>query len=791
MAEYCKTCGKPPVAAKAGSVTSYFFQHNYCQCHVAASREKIEKQKLCEHCGKALPENKQAGSFTAFLFKELRCQCTLASGNRSGATRRPSIVGSGHTTTAARVQQRKQFTAHARSTHLAGAMVSNRGQTVFAPGTVIGGTFTIDSMVGEGGMGVVYLAQHNSLNRPFALKVLSANLVNEQTWQRFRAEALTIANLNHSTFVKVYDLGIHNQSVPYYSMDYLNGRNLEEILIDDGPMPLTRALEVFIEVLDGLAYAHRNGIIHRDLKPGNIMLCSAGNTASGDSQVKILDFGISKLTVQSGADMQSLTAAGEIFGSPFYMSPEQCEGSHVDARSDIYSIGCTLYEVLCGYVPFEGDSLVETMMLQQEGVAPSICLSMPHLQLPPAVDIVLSKCLAKSPADRYASARELALDLERILEGKDVDVALPVSSSLLSQKDLPERSVSSRSLVFAGCAALLLCGGLAFLALRKVSISPQAGGAPLTLKETPAVAETAASFNNLSDAFVTSTKPLSTKPSSTKPSSTSSPATEGADISSFDGTNFNEIDNFIGNTDAESVFPSKQEIPTGSEKETGFFSSIEKETDGSLWKVFRFPKDIFIGTLAQYDESANQAARGVLRRRAQEKLIFCPMTTLGTYPQYFKRFRPDDVAAVKIYSVAEADKVLAATALMPGLKELRLAGCKTFTPAAIGGLTRFKHLENLNLSGSTLSGAALARAECWDTVKILGLNDIPALSPLLAKLATKRIETLSLGGAILTDRDVTAILQMKYLRELDLRGAKIAPRQLQRLRQRAGLNLAL
>lgn len=265
-------------------------------------------------------------------------------------------------------------------------------------------------------MGAVYLVEHKTLHERYALKVLAPELVNEQNWLRFQAEAKTVASLNHATFVKVYDLGIHNGLAPFYSMDYLPGRSLEQILVDNGPLEFGHAIDVLLEVLDGLAYAHRNGVIHRDIKPGNIMIDADKKVES----VKVLDFGISKLIGPDVAAQQSLTAAGEIFGSPFYMSPEQCTGGVVDARSDIYSIGCTLFELLTGFVPFEGSSSFETILMHEEQEVPSLFDVVPGGKFPPSLDVVLAKALAKLPKDRYQSAKELAIDLTRIREGKDL-----------------------------------------------------------------------------------------------------------------------------------------------------------------------------------------------------------------------------------------------------------------------------------------------------------------------------------------------------------------------------------
>jgi len=410
LSQLCTNCGKERSSGKAGSMTSYFFEHKYCQCERRRQKElRLSKSatapgksgRICLACGKSRPEEQKAGSFTAFLFKELRCQCS-----------RPKFAAaeSKRTQVADRIKQKRQ-TARSKIRSLRG----ESGPIPIGPGTIIGGTFKIASIIGEGGMGTVYLAQHRTLPQKFALKILAQSLVSEQYWQRFQAEAKTLAALKHPNLVNVFDLGIHENSVFYYSMDYLEGRNLEDILADDGPQTLDRTIEIFLAVLDALAYAHRNGIVHRDIKPANIFICDKGTSGA---EVKILDFGIAKL-VKSDNISQELTAVGEIFGSPYYMSPEQCMGNAVDARSDIYSVGCSLFETLTGFVPFEADSSVKIALMHEED-APPLLSEVISNQLPSSVDAVIVKCLAKLPRDRYQSAKELALDLERIRDGKDV-----------------------------------------------------------------------------------------------------------------------------------------------------------------------------------------------------------------------------------------------------------------------------------------------------------------------------------------------------------------------------------
>ncbi|MFA6209230.1 MAG: serine/threonine-protein kinase [Candidatus Obscuribacterales bacterium] len=420
MTDLCKKCGKPPLAEKAGSFTSYLFVHNYCQCqekHEPSTvpqfnrpqDEREAKLDVCGHCGKAIGAQERSGSFTSFLFKDLRCQCKvplIAKPLASKTTTRQ------RTNTSYRSTHKSKFQDPGSSDEPGSQQTASR-KTALQIGTIIGGTFKIKSIIGSGGMGVVYAAEHIGLRRNFALKILSPELVNEQTWKRFQAEAKTLGALHHATLVNVYDLGIHDHSLPYYSMDLLVGRTLEQILIDDGPLYLDEAIEIFLQVLDGLAYAHRNDIIHRDLKPGNIMICDT----DGGYEVKILDFGISKF-LQLGRQNQSLTMVGETFGSPFYMSPEQSGGASVDARSDIYSIGCSLFEALTAYVPFDGSSQMEIVMMHEQDEPPLLAEVDPETKFPDSIEYVVAKCLEKHPDDRYQSAKELAIDLERIKENK-------------------------------------------------------------------------------------------------------------------------------------------------------------------------------------------------------------------------------------------------------------------------------------------------------------------------------------------------------------------------------------
>ena len=288
-------------------------------------------------------------------------------------------------------------------------------------GSIIGGNYQVIEKIGQGGMGLVLRVAHKNIGTHYALKVLSPELISNETWLRFQSEARIMGALSHPTFVKVYDLGLHNNVLPFYSMDLLQGVSLESEIIERGFLSLHDTITIFMQVLEGLAYAHGHGVIHRDLKPSNIMLCCRDGVVNGAQlQVKILDFGIAKSGNKQSYDSQALTRVGDIFGSPCYMSPEQAMGEKVDARSDIYSIGCSIFETLTGYVPFDGGSSGEICQMHLSDEPPSLSEMMVDPSFPPSIELVVRKCLAKRPSDRYQTVRELALDLQRIRDGKDV-----------------------------------------------------------------------------------------------------------------------------------------------------------------------------------------------------------------------------------------------------------------------------------------------------------------------------------------------------------------------------------
>ncbi|WP_327679082.1 Stk1 family PASTA domain-containing Ser/Thr kinase [Kitasatospora sp. NBC_00458] len=279
----------------------------------------------------------------------------------------------------------------------------------------LGGRYELGGVLGRGGMAEVYLAHDTRLGRSVAVKTLRADMARDPSFQaRFRREAQSAASLNHPAIVAVYDTGedyIDGISIPYIVMEYVEGSTLRELLHSGRRLLPERALEMTIGILQALEYSHRAGIVHRDIKPANVMLTRQGN-------VKVMDFGIARAMGDAGMTMTQTSA---VIGTAQYLSPEQAKGEQVDARSDLYSTGCLLYELLTVRPPFVGDSPVAVAYqhVREEAQPPSVF----DPEVRPEVDAIVLKALAKDRDYRYQSADEMRDDIERFLDGLPVAAA--------------------------------------------------------------------------------------------------------------------------------------------------------------------------------------------------------------------------------------------------------------------------------------------------------------------------------------------------------------------------------
>ncbi len=279
-------------------------------------------------------------------------------------------------------------------------------------GQILNERYKVVEEIGRGGMSIVYKGVHELMDRLVAIKVLLPQLVSDQTSiKRFQVEAQAASCLSHPNVITIYDYGVVDDEQPFLVMDFLEGESLSDIIKRDDHVEMKRTIPIFMQAAEALEHAHQKGVIHRDLKSSNIMLI---NFEGKDDFVKVVDFGIAKLMPSSGKQAQHLTATGEIFGSPIYMSPEQCTGSTLDARSDIYSMGAMMYEALTGQPPIMGRSVVETMEMHLTTPPPPLKETRPDLEINESLERVVMKALSKKPEARFQKMQELRDALEGV-----------------------------------------------------------------------------------------------------------------------------------------------------------------------------------------------------------------------------------------------------------------------------------------------------------------------------------------------------------------------------------------
>ncbi len=336
-------------------------------------------------------------------------------------------------------------------------------------GTVIAAKYEIHALCGQGGMGCVYKAQHFDLKRFVAVKVLHKHLLSHQgISDRFRLSAQAAHALRHPNLVSVTDFGYTQEGQFYLAMDFIQGETLAYKLKREHELSIDSFFKIFSQVLSGLRFCHEKGIVHRDIKPSNILITD--REVKTDS-IKLVDFGIAKVLPESDSSIDHLTQTGELLGSPLYMSPEQCRGDEIDARTDLYALGCVMFEALSGKPPFQGKSAIETLMLQCSQPPPTLYEATGDAQLTEQLDAFIKKALAKDRNDRFGSAEEMEAALASIqrflhlpkIARQRLKQSSQAGTSSQSVQTLPSPSKSKVSFWPAALATILVSCGLLFL----------------------------------------------------------------------------------------------------------------------------------------------------------------------------------------------------------------------------------------------------------------------------------------------------------------------------------------
>lgn len=344
-----------------------------------------------------------------------------------------------------------------------GDFISGQGdasESLVQPGAVIDGKYEVVALVGVGGMGSVYKARHTEMGNYVALKFLHPRFASDpDAVKRFQREAHIISALRHKNILSVYAFGRY-RGMLYIAVEYIEGTSLHWLITDQGKLDVSIAMPVFLQICQAMAYAHHNHVLHRDLKPDNVILLPGQVETTGSGTVKVVDFGLAKLL--DGSDVQKLTKTGEVVGDPNYMSPEQCQGRPLDARSDIYSMGCLMYECLSGEPPFVSDSPVATLYRHVcEKPAPFA----QRCSVPAALESITLTCIDKKPDNRYESFAALAEALQNFEQNPNLKTRAPRSVPDFSLFLPRKPALIVYTVVFA-----LLAGGLG-LALYQSTLS--------------------------------------------------------------------------------------------------------------------------------------------------------------------------------------------------------------------------------------------------------------------------------------------------------------------------------
>lgn len=796
--DICPTCGKTIAEGTVGLLSSGF-NSDFCACNQVASeglvagpadsgardskrRKSLEKDNkdargnkdqrdslasFCPICGQEIRTGRALASITGFLFQDTNCECMQGSlMGENMAERFFKLREAEADKNFASITQNMQETT-AQSSSPKGAPLKsspNRGAAGASsvpisidllPGATVGGVYRITELLGKGGMGEVYLAQHKGLAKNCALKVIPPNKVTDQSWQRFQNEAKTIASLEHVNLVKVTDLGLHQGCLPFYAMEYLDGESLHDKLKTRGRLPLNTTIDIFIQVCDGVNHAHRRGIVHRDLKPANFMLMQNG----AKFLVKILDFGLVKLTQNDRAG-QSITRVGEVFGTPLYMSPEQCVGGKIDSRSDVYSIGCALFETLTGRVPFVEESAIQTIAAHQSLEPPTLASIMGPGLLPQSMENVVAKLLRKDPAERYQNLLELKADLERVSRGEEVE---PYNSTKLGrarfisvEEELPEisrempdfmRVPRKRKLrreaimVLSVLLALIVAGGIGSWYVVAEDAKHAAPRAKLVMQVEPSIARHTDS--NKSD------------PEKDAPTKTNLVVTDKSDPDDSDR---------------------EDRPPPLSYKDTTPFSKIVSK-DGKKYRVFHFPEDVLIGRI-HIENTEGVKAVGEKIFPASAWIALQPDIEISRYPNYLKRFQPGDIYALSMHRYAveqgSCDEMLRAWTNVPDVHMLDLRGSSDLSSKSTALLNKFPKLEVLLLGRVHYDPVVLAKIPAIKNMRemiVSGSGDTASLFKALA--GSKHAERLIIVGAKLTEAEADDIATMPNLRRLAVDKLKV------------------
>ncbi len=621
-----------------------------------------------------------------------------------------------------------------------------------SPGTVIGDRYQIVSLIGSGGMGTVYRVSQILLGKDFALKVLDLHSRNDVSERRFRQEARTASQLQHPNLVEVHDFGVLGDEQPYLVMDLVEGETLAEVLNRKFALPIDYVVVLGIQICFGLMYAHDKGVVHRDIKPGNIMLLHPDRDAT-EGTVKLVDFGIAKLTQSEDGEIQTLTRTGEIFGSPIYMSPEQCKGAAVDRRSDIYSLGCVIFECLTGVPPFRCDNAMSTMLKRLSDDPPSFKVASGGREFPAVLENIVRKMLAVNPEDRYQHLGAVVKDLMVL---KRPDDGVMVSSGV---KEIVSKKKASPLITVLLAGVVAVTSVLATAAFDRLFLYPALSPFKSDSKVGDLESELA-ELPGLSKDYPKDTPPSKVTPPTAASQTGASPATASATASQESAPDLFDED---PNSPLADYEPAEKSTPI---LETKTVSS------GEVRQRIIFPENY--GTITV--NNVKRPARGIVQLPPNALISIKLNRTASTNLNVFKNigglsFHRLELGGYDLFR----NKCIEPLAKAKRLEQIDLGIC---------GITSLKPLYNnttltqLELGGSKVSSAEILKMKRLMNLRMLDFG--PVKDPLVviqAVAKSKFLNNLGYRGSRfkedtiaqgLNEKDVAALSKLTQLRTLTI-----------------------
>jgi tRNA A-37 threonylcarbamoyl transferase component Bud32 len=624
-----------------------------------------------------------------------------------------------------------EVTSESRTINSRDTLLSSRGaggghtHTQFSPGDIIDTRYQVIGVIGRGGFGCVYKVFQVLLRKEFALKTLNPVNVTETTILRLRKEAQAASRLEHPNLVQALDFGMIEGIQPFLVMDLVEGPTLAEYLKEHGRVSVETALEIFIPLAQAIAYAHRQGVVHRDLKPSNVIL-SPDRTRNAQFIPKIVDFGIAKIKFSDESRMMSLTATGDIFGTPLYMSPEQCSGTGVDARSDIYSLGCMFFEALTGAPPFNGNNPLEVMMQHGSATLPTLKDASLGENFAPELERIVASMLTKLPSERYADSQILADDLFWLKHGEVARISVAQKPDAVELKKV----ASNKSIIYK-----------ALLAIVCTIIGALIGyGVALGTRPAPAVVENTADDSKIFDI--------------------------GSDIKEA------YLSENLKNGSKKFRFQPIKNINQLHDLEMGW-GTFHWWTDKGQHKEAKIPTD---GKSVTVPEDA--------------RLFYRVGYNSSQFPYTWARFNHNDLTGIVLdgnmcsYEDTTIDTVFNSFIQQHNLKVLFVRNC-TASIHSIKSLAYLSSLRWLDLNmvptayqykeitPSLLDGKEIANFSYLPDLRVLSIELMRDVSVVLPKLSSENLRALSLARDVVTDEDLQSLSRFKNLEILNLRECRV------------------